>query len=213
MDKREYTTLGILIQGNFRNERFTCDFRLSFCNLFLKCKERRHPKQQAMRALELTQSYEINDLERLCEQATKQRTRQRLQAICLRAQGKSIPEIAHLLNYTPKTIRNWIKMFNAGGPKRLEYRHTGGRTSKLSPEQEKRLRLYLSEPSPDGHRWTLKALANKLFEEYGIHLSQQQVSERIKGLGFAHRESEKSKRQQKTFASIQRKAGRETADG
>ncbi|MBI3653796.1 MAG: transposase [Acidobacteria bacterium] len=150
-------------------------------------------KTENMRALELTQPYEIKDLERLCEQATNQRTRQRLQAICLRAQGKTLQEIAHLLNCSPKTIRTWIKLFNAGGSEQLEYQHTGGRTSKLSPEQENRLRLYLSEPSPNGHRWTLKALANQLFEDYGIHLSQQQVSQRLRRYGLSPSPAKKTK--------------------
>jgi transposase len=162
-----------------------------------------------MKALELTYPYKLQDLERLCKQVTCQRTVQRLQAICLRAQGKTIQEIAHLLNCAPKTIRYWIKLFNAGGPEQLEYKHTGGRRSKLSPEQEERLRLYLSEPSPNGHRWTLKTLANKLFEDYGIQLSQQQVSQRIRDFEFNSSLSKKSKSRKRTSASGQKKSGKE----
>ena len=133
-----------------------------------------------MRILELKGRYKVEDLEQLCEKAVNKRTAQRLEAICLRARGKSPGEIANILGRSPKTIRNWIKMFNAGGPESLEYKHTGGRTGKLSPEQEERLFLYLREGKPDDRPWTLKALSEKLLEDFGIQLSKQQVNERVK---------------------------------
>jgi transposase len=129
--------------------------------------------------------YDMAALEQLCLQATDRRTRQRLKAIYLCGQGKTPCEIARLVGCTPKTVRVWIKQFNLGGPDALKYKHTGGRTAKLSLEQEAALLAAIKEGRPDGRRWTLKALAEKLLVEYGVRLSQQQISERIRRQGLS----------------------------
>lgn len=137
-----------------------------------------------MRALELKGSYKIEDLGKLHKQAANKRTAQRLQAIVLKAEGKSTQEIARILRRSPKTIRTWIKLFNAGGPETLNYKHTGGPAGKLAPEQEQRLMLYLKEGRPDKRPWTLKTLTERLFEDCGVRLSKQQMSERIRRHGL-----------------------------
>lgn len=133
-----------------------------------------------MPKIELRNSYSNEHLKQLCRQATDQRSLQRLQAIYLRRQGKTPPEIARILGRCPKTVRKWIKWFNAGGPDALKYKHTGGRTAKLTAHQEAALIGFIKAARPDGRRWTLKALTEKLFEEYGVRLSQQQVYERVR---------------------------------
>jgi transposase len=124
--------------------------------------------------------YDLEKLGQLCSQATDRRTHQRLKAIHLRGEGKTLSEIALLLSCTPKTIRVWIKQFNAGGPEALKYRHTGGRAAKLNEEQEAALLAALQQGNPFGRRWTLKALAEKMLAEYGVSLSQQQIYERVR---------------------------------
>jgi transposase len=133
-----------------------------------------------MPMIELINTYNSEHLEQLCLQATDIRSLQRLQAIYLRGQGKTPPEIARILGRCPKTVRNWIKRFNIGGPDALKYTHTGGRTAKLTSQQEEALIRSIKEARPDGRRWTLKTLAEKVFEEYGVRLSQQQIYERVK---------------------------------
>jgi len=137
-----------------------------------------------MRVMKQENGYDLENLRQLCSQATDHRTRQRLNAIYLRGQGKTLPEIAHLLGCTPKTVRIWIKQFNAGGPEALKYKHTGGRPAKLNKEQEAALLAAIKEDNPGGRRLTLKALAEKVLVEYGVSLSQQQISERIKRHGL-----------------------------
>ena len=139
-----------------------------------------------MRVLELKQSFNIDELRQLRMRACHRRSLQRLEAIYLRAQGKTPPEIACILGCSSKTVRSWIKQFNAGGPEALQYRHTGGRRSKLNSEQEAALIHILQEGRPDNRRWTLNALVERLFEEYGIQLSKQQVFERVKRQGLSH---------------------------
>jgi transposase len=155
-----------------------------------------------MPRIKLRESYNIEELKQLCLNAPNKRSFQRLQAISLRAEGKTVPEIARILGCTPKTIRDWIKRFNDGGPAALEYKHTGGRKSKLDPHQEEALIRYLKEGRPDGRRWTLKALAEKIFVEYGVRLSQQQVFERVKRHGLREMLSKSPRNQKKKVLRI-----------
>jgi transposase len=129
----------------------------------------------------------IEELEQICRQAKDKRTAERLRAIYLRAAGKTPPEIAAIVGRHTETVRRWIKQFNDGGPERLEYRHTGGQVRKLSPEFEKMLAIWLTDGRPDGGRWTLSALSEKLLQEHSIKISPQQISERIVAIGLNHR--------------------------
>src|SRR5262249_31862817 len=139
-----------------------------------------------MRGMELKGIQNAEELERLYRNATNTRTARRLLAIYLKRKGNRTSEIAHELGVTPKTVRSWVKLFNAGGPRALAYVHTAGRFGKLTAEQEQALLAYLKRGRPDGRSWTLRTLAEKLLEDYGVCLSQQQVSQRIR----RHRVSE-----------------------
>ncbi|HKQ08260.1 MAG TPA: helix-turn-helix domain-containing protein [Blastocatellia bacterium] len=139
--------------------------------------------------------YDLTALEQLCSQATDRRTRQRLKSIYLRGQGMAPTEIARILGRSPKTVRTWIKQFNLAGPEALKYKHTGGRTAKLNPEQEAALLTAIKEGRPDGRRWTLKALAEKVLAEYGVRLSQQQISARLRRHGLSRFLSKSARKQ------------------
>jgi transposase len=104
----------------------------------------------------------------------------------MRAEGKTPPEIAAILNRHVETVRTWIKLYNEGGLSRLEYKHSGGAAGKLAREQEESLAGWLKERRPDGQKWTLSGLAARLQEEYGVKLSQQQISKRIMQWELGH---------------------------
>lgn len=139
-----------------------------------------------MRVLKLREGVEARELKRLYKRAGDRRTAQRLEAIYLRAKGKTPPEIAAIQGRHVDTVRTWIKLFNEGGAASLEYRHSGGRAGKLAKEHEERLAEWLKDCKPDGQRWKLNELAARLFEEFGIEISQQQISRRILGWGLGH---------------------------
>jgi transposase len=139
-----------------------------------------------MRTLALKMRYDVKQMERMYREAADKRTAQRLKAICLRAKGKSPPEIAAIMCRHAQTIRNWIKLFNEGGPALLVYKHSGGRSRKLGKEQEDMIARWLNEGTPGGGRWTLSRLREKLLGEYGMEISQQQLSQTISRLGLTH---------------------------
>jgi transposase len=139
-----------------------------------------------MRVLSLKDGLEVDQLKELCRKTQNKRTAQRLRAIWLKAEGKTPPEIAEILGRHPETVRNWIKMFNDGGPSVLEYRHSGGRTGKLSEDQEQNLARWLKEGRPGGDRWTLNALAQEVYQHHGVKISHQQIYVRILRSGLGH---------------------------
>ena len=139
-----------------------------------------------MPILGLRTRHNIRQLERMYREAADKRTSQRLQAIYLRAKGKSPHEIAAIIGRHAQTIRNWIKLFNEGGPSMLKYKHSGGRTRKLRKEHEEGIARWMKEGAPGGGRWTLGALRARLFEEYAVEISQQQLSQTLYRLGLAH---------------------------
>ena len=111
------------------------------------------------------------------------RTAQRIQAIYLRAIGKTPVEIAKILVRNVNTIRRWIKQFNDEGLAGLEYKHTGGKRRKLTAEIEQELLRLADSPNPEGRRWTLRLLSEELRRRYGIKSSESQVWQSLKRLG------------------------------
>jgi transposase len=136
--------------------------------------------------LRLNRKFPARELKRLMGKIPDKRSAERLRAIALCAKGKRPAEIASILGRHVETIRKWIKLYNEGGAERLTYRHTGGRTGKLSDEQEGMLVVWLKEGRPDSRRWTLGALSERLLQDFGVQISEQQVSARIIRLGMNH---------------------------
>lgn len=137
-----------------------------------------------MNVLELTKAVDVKKLHRMYRNSADQRTAERLRAIYLRAEGKTPREIAEVIGRNVETVRKWIKRFNEGGAAALSYRHSGGRVGKLTVEHERKLARWLREGRPDGVRWTLRSLSERLLEECDVRISQQQISEKVLRLGL-----------------------------
>ena len=147
-----------------------------------------------MHVLALKPGSEVERMRKVYKKASNKRTAERVRAISLSAEGRPAAEIARILGRHPDTVRKWIKLFNEGGMSKLKYKHTGGRTGKLTGEQEQMLAAWIEEGKGSGGRWTLKALAEKILQEYQIKISRQQILERIIRLGL---NGSKSKRRRK----------------
>ena len=139
-----------------------------------------------MNILDLKKGVSISDLEKLHRDAQDARTRERAQALYLRAKGKTAPEIATSLGRHVDTVRRWIRLFNQAGPSGLAYSHSGGRRSKLDGQHEHQLACWLREGRPNGERWTLEALEKELLSRYGVRISKQQISIKVSKLGLRH---------------------------
>ena len=85
-------------------------------------------------------------------------------------------------------VRDWVIRFNAHGPDGLIDRKAPGPTPRLNENQRRALAaLVESGPIPAVHgvvRWRLKDLAQWIWEEFRIGLSETTVSRELKALGF-----------------------------
>ncbi len=87
-----------------------------------------------------------------------------------------------------QTVRDWVLRFNARGPDGLIGGKAPGNRPKLDGAQRKALAdIVASGPIPAIHgvvRWRLVDLAQWIFEEFGLSLSETTVSRELKQLGF-----------------------------
>lgn len=112
----------------------------------------------------------------------------RLLALAEIYDGGSRTDAARIGGLTLQIVRDWVLRFNALGADGLRDRKAPGPTPKLNTDQRRALvSMVESGPIPAIHgvvRWRLKDLAQWLWEEFGISLSETTLSRELKALGF-----------------------------
>jgi transposase len=112
----------------------------------------------------------------------------RLLALAAIYDGDTRSQAARIGGVTLQIVRDWVLRFNALGADGLLDRKAPGNRPKLNDEQRRALAaLVESGPIPAIHgvvRWRLKDLAQWLWEEFGISLSETTLSRELKALGF-----------------------------
>jgi transposase len=102
--------------------------------------------------------------------------------------GDTRSQAARIGGVTLQIVRDWVIRFNAHGPDGLIDRKAPGPRPKLTDDQRRALAaLVESGPIPAVHgvvRWRLKDLAQWLWEEFRISLSETTISRELKALGF-----------------------------
>jgi transposase len=87
-----------------------------------------------------------------------------------------------------QTVRDWVVAFNAGGPDGLIDRKAPGARPRLNAEQREALQVLVEQgPTPAAHgvvRWRLVDLAQILFEDHGVSVSEQTLSRVLRGMGY-----------------------------
>jgi len=110
------------------------------------------------------------------------------QTIFLLAKGHSTREVAEITSFGQRWIEQLLERYNAFGPAALGdlRRDNGGDATVLKPELLERLRARLSEPPPDGGRWTSGKVANWMAGELGLErLAPQRGWEALKAIGWS----------------------------
>jgi transposase len=114
----------------------------------------------------------------------------RLLAIAAVVDGESRAEAAKVGGMDRQTLRDWVIRFNAQGPDGLVNKPSPGGPSKLSDEHKAFLTRIVEEgPLPAIHgvvRWRACDLIMRLYEEFGISVSDDTVYRALKALGFSH---------------------------
>jgi transposase len=112
----------------------------------------------------------------------------RLLALAEVCDGGSRSDAARVGGVGLQTIRDWVLRFNARGPAGLIDGKAPGNASKLDDLQRKALADMVERgPIPAIHevvRWRLADLAQWIWEEFGISLSETTVGRELRALGY-----------------------------
>jgi transposase len=140
-------------------------------------------------AIRLRADYDGDVLRQLAKASRDAKQSRRLLALALVCDGGTRSEAAKLGGGGLQIVRDWVERFNAEGPKGLIDRKASGARPKLTAEQRQALSdLVERGPTPAIHgvvRWRLIDLAQWVWEEFGVSLSESGMSRILKGLGFA----------------------------
>src|SRR5947209_20466132 len=83
---------------------------------------------------------QCQDLERRRKHTSDKRVYQRLTAVLLAADGRTRPEVAHLLGISVRKLSDWLRLFRNRGADALCTLHYRGHPGKLTPAQAEQLR-------------------------------------------------------------------------
>lgn len=134
----------------------------------------------------------VNQLIEKLQQAYKAgdvRMVRRISALLGVSRGESVSEIALMLGVSTSSIYEWLKQLMVTGVDGLKVEWKGGRPSKLTPNQRKKLgELIDAGPQAAGFRsgcWNSAMIQTLIWQEFGKLYNVHYVSELLKNLGFS----------------------------
>jgi transposase len=139
-------------------------------------------------AVRVRGDYGAAQLRALAKRSNDANQTRRLLALAAIYDGGARSEAAKIGGVGLQTIRDWVLAFNAEGPSGLVDGKAPGNPPLLKDEQRQALmRIVESGPIPAVHgvvRWRLIDLAQWLFDEFRISISQQTLSRELRAMGF-----------------------------
>ena len=134
---------------------------------------------------------ELKIIEHTIKHDKRPYVRQRAMAIHLLHQGYGPTQVAEMLAVTRRTIYNWYERWRSAGLAGLADRPGRGRKRKATDEYCHLLEEALErEPSSYGYEfgiWTVGRLLEHLYEQTGIDLSANRLSDLMKDLDYVYR--------------------------
>jgi transposase len=141
-------------------------------------------------AISVRADYSSQDLRRLAARVRDAGQARRLLAIAAVLDGASREEAAKIGGMDRQTLRDWVIRFNDQGADGLINKASPGAPSKLTAEHRAFLaRLVEEGPIPAVHgvvRWRACDLIMRLYEEFGLSVSDDTIYRALKDLGFSH---------------------------
>ena len=138
--------------------------------------------------LPLRQDYDASRLRRLARHSADSSRTRRLLALAVISDGGSRSEAAQVDGVGRQIVRDWVLRFNAEGPDGLLQRSRSGRPARLN---EARLAALIARvetgplPAIDGVvRWRLPDLAQWLWEDYRLGISESCLSATLRKHGY-----------------------------
>ena len=131
------------------------------------------------------------------------RTRDRLEMVRLSDAGWSVPKIAAHLAIHEQRVRYYIKAFLAHGFDALPDRPHPGQPSSLTPAMVEAIRQELRQQE---RTWTAPQLADWVVERFGVRLTPDYLSRRLKRARIAYKRTGRSLKHKQKPEEIEQKA-------
>ena len=139
-------------------------------------------------AIALRDDFDGPALRRLAKGTKDAAQARRLLALAEIRDGGTRADAARVGGVGLQTVRDWVLRFNARGPAGLIDGKAPGNPSKLDDAQRRALADIVERgPIPAIHevvRWRLADLAQWIWEEFGISLSETTVGRELRALGY-----------------------------
>ena len=142
------------------------------------------------RAIAVRTDYTSAEVRRFAQRAKDASQARRLLAIAAVLDGASREGAATIGGMDRQTLRDWVIRFNEQGPAGLVNIPSPGAPAKLDDEHKAFLARIVDEgPIPAIHgvvRWRACDLIMRLYEEFGLSVSDDTIYRALKKLGFSH---------------------------
>jgi transposase len=116
-----------------------------------------------------------------------------LLAILAVADGQSLEQVALILKVTPKTVREWIRLFLVYGIKGPRRKKPTGRPPKLTPRQKDELaQLIEAGPVKAGFTaacWRSPMIQRLIYERFGVYYNVFYIAQLLQNLGFSYQKA------------------------
>jgi transposase len=141
-------------------------------------------------AIPVRTNYTAGEVRRFAQRAKDAAQARRLLAIAAVLDGASREEAATIGGMDRQTLRDWVIRFNEQGADGLINIPSPGVPSKLNSRHKAFLARIVDEgPIPAIHgvvRWRACDLIMRLYEEFGLSVSDDTIYRALKNLGFSH---------------------------
>ena len=111
------------------------------------------------------------------------------------SEGKSLVEVARLLQVSVKTVYNWLQQLIVKGLRWLQgqFYRGRGRKSKLSAEQKRALyNMIVAGPQAQGFRcgiWNTAMIAELIWRRFGVRYNPRYLSSLLEKLGLSYQKA------------------------
>jgi transposase len=141
-------------------------------------------------AIPVRTDYSAGEVRRFAKRAKDAAQARRLLAIAAVLDGASREDAAKIGGMDRQTLRDWVIRFNEQGPDGLINIPSPGVPPKLDDTHRAFLARIVKEgPIPAVHgvvRWRACDLIMRLYEEFGLSVSDDTIYRALKDLGFSH---------------------------
>jgi transposase len=132
---------------------------------------------------------ELTTILRQATRAGDLRLFRRVAAVLALGRGETVPSIAASLGVSPASVSGWLKTLLVEGVAGLRVQWRGGRPSKLTKPQKRRLvELVKAGPEAAGYPtgcWTACLIQHLIQREFGVAYNVQYVADLLRQLGFS----------------------------